>query len=199
MNENKEIQKLEKIKYSLREKEKMISNSQIKQNKIENQLNRLEIKINNIVNNKKNILLKILSFIVYDIIMLTIILSFLSTVINNLVLTPLLKTNIYIGLISISVAGAYISSKVEAKIEKRYHKKKLNIISSKIKEKHHEIELEINKQEIIKQEITQIINCLDNIMPETRESNYNHKKNIQYINNKEFPKIKSKTKHNKKH
>lgn len=44
MNEKKEIKRLEQIKYSLREKEKIILDSQIKQNKLEIQLKKLEVK-----------------------------------------------------------------------------------------------------------------------------------------------------------
>lgn len=195
MNENKDIKKLEQIKYHLRIKEKTIVNSQIKQNIKEKKFKKLEKRKNNIINNKKNIIFKIISFVIYNIIMLSIIFSFLSFILNNFVLTSTLIIGIYVSVISISVIGAYLSSRIEQKIKKYYYQKKLNIISNKLNKKKHEINLEIEKQEILKREITQTINCLDNIPPEPHVKN----NNIKYENNIVIPKVRKKVKKIKKY
>lgn len=181
------------IKKSLREKEKISFDSQVKQNKIEMQLTKLEAIKNNIINGKKNILSKIISFIVYDIIMLLIIILFISNIRNNFTLTPLLITTLYIGVLSIGMSGAYLATKIELKIKKYYQNKGLNIILNKIKVKEHEIKLEINKREIIKKEITQIINQLDNTTKDVPILN-NDFKNVILKNNKVLARVKRKNK-----
>lgn len=199
MNENIDINKLNQIKDLLREKEKISYDSQVKQNKIEMQLTKLETIKNNIINPKKKILPKIISFIVYDIVILSIIFSFINSIVNKFILTPLLITILYIGVLLISITGAYIASNLEKKIKKYYYKKKLNIISNKIKKKEEEKKLEIEKQKIIKKEITQKINSLDKQLPEIQTLDNNYKTNIKYTKNTKKIKIKCKIKNNKNH
>ena len=199
MNENIEIQKLEEIKYYLREKERIILNSQIKRNKKEKELKMLQIKRNNIIKNKKNILSKIVSLIIYDAIMLLIIMLLVYSITNRVISNTLITILTYIIVTTISITGAYLSSIVETKIKKIYNKKKLIIISNKIVEKEKEIKFEIDKQEIIKKEITEVMNNLNSVTLETHEINSNYTNGIEYKNNKKDCKIKTKSKYDKKH
>lgn len=199
MKGNLDINKLEEIKYYLRDKEKIILNSQIRQNKIENQLTKLNIKKQNIIKNKKTILQKIISFVIYDIIMLLVILLFTFNIINNITSASLLATLTYIGIISIGVSGAYLSSIIDKKIIKYYNKRRINTISNKIKDIEKEINLEKNKQEMIKKEITQTINNLNKEESDKQSPNYYNENTIICKNKISSPKIKSKINHNKNH
>lgn len=199
MIENKDIQKIEHIKYSLREKEQIILNSQIKQNKIENKIKRLEATRKNIINNKKNKLLKLISFIIYNVVMLLLVILFISNAIKYITSSPLLITSVYVGVLFISGTGAYLSSKIDKKIKKYYRINKLNVINNKIKQKQHEMAVEISMQNKLKKEITTIINYYDNITPEVPTSYHDSSNNIIHANNIQIPKVRSRIKHNKKY
>ena len=176
------------------EKEKNIFNSQIKQHQIENALKRLENKRQNILYNKKSILSKILSFIIYDFFMLLIISTFIYNVINNFTSIPVLFI-VYTGVISLSLTGAYLSSAIEIKIRKRYNRKRLNIISNKIKDKKYKLNLEKEKIEKLKKEIRDSTNNLDNQTVNIYKTNDNNTNNIIYRNNNNnFVKTKNKVK-----
>lgn len=166
--EEKSIKILQEKKIKIKEKENNILNSQIKQNVLENKIKRLESKKEKIINGKKGVVERITSHIIYSLIMISVLITFITQFIDIFEVTIALQkciyiTAIYVGVISISVLGTIISSKIEKSLSKYLNEKRITKMTKLIKGIEREIQLEVNKQEILKREITEIINKLDNI------------------------------------
>ena len=167
-------------------KERAILLSQIKKNKIENKIKRLELKKENICRGKQQKLTKFISSIIYSVLMLTVIILFVTNHIEKNLFSTITNikiyiAQIYIGVMTISIAGAYISAKIEDIIIKYYYSKQIVKILKKIRNKYNELYLEIDKQELLKKEITAIMNSFDNITKSEVSETY---KNIDNYCNK---------------
>lgn len=160
---------LDMKKKILIDKEEDIMRSQIKRNKLGEKIRKLELKKENIIKGNKWILGNIIFTAIYDIIMITILILFVIFFINKISLIILLSKTIYVigvslGVITISVIGAYISANIGEKLKSYCNQKRILSISKNIKEKEVLLSGEICKQENLKKEITNIMNDLDNNM-----------------------------------
>lgn len=150
----------------LNDKEEDIMKSQISQNKLEKKIRKLELKKQNIIKCNKWILGSIIFTAVYDVIMITILILFFILFTNKINLITLLNKKIYViglalGVVSISVIGAYASANIWEKLKHNYRQKWIFKISKRITEKEIHLNNEIYKQENLKKEITDIMNELD--------------------------------------
>lgn len=165
ININDEL--LDKKKKILNNKEDEIMKSQIIQNKLEDKIRKLEIKKKNIIKGNKWLLGNIIYTSIYDTIMIMVLILFITTFTNKINLIIPLNNTIYVigltlGVLTISMIGAYISANVRDKLKYYCSKKRVIKISERIKEKECLLEDEIKKQENMKKEITNIMNEFDN-------------------------------------
>ena len=150
-------------------KEKQIIKSQTIQNKLEDKIKKLKLKKEKIIKGNKWTLGNIVFTMVYDAIMATILILFVIWFTNKINLITALFRTIYIigvslGILTISVIGAYIAANICEKIKKYCNQKRILNISKLIKEKEILLSREISRQENLKKEITNIMNDLDDNM-----------------------------------
>jgi len=152
----------------------------LRQTKIESKIRKLEFKKEKILNKKKWRLRTIFTYVTYDIVMISLLILFIKKFINIIPLSRPLELSLYIiylyiGVTTISISGAFISTKIESILKKHFEKKRFVKITKSIKDKEMKIKLEVDKQEILKKEITEIINSLDNtsISKERKEESKN--------------------------
>lgn len=163
-NINDEI--LEIKKNILKENENEIMKSQINQNKLEDEIRKLEIKKDNIITGNKWILRNIISYKIYDAIMVSILLLFVTYFVNKfelIISTPkaIHVIGLALGVVTISAIGVFVSEKILEKLKSYYRKKRITKISRRIKKKEFVLAQEINKQEKLKRDITNTMNRLD--------------------------------------
>lgn len=163
---DKNEEMLENIKNILKEKENEIMKFQINQNKLEDRINNLEQKKENILKENKRILGNIIFHMMYNIIMTLIIIIFVICFADkSQIMSKCYAFNsffISLGIVVISVTGTFVLSKIKQKLKRNFNQKIITKISKQIKDKQNEIKHIINKQELLKKDITNIMNKLDN-------------------------------------
>lgn len=187
MKEYDDIYDLEYKKNKIKIKEDIISKSQIRQHKLEIKIKKLKKLKENIVNKKTSILGKIFSYLIYDIVMITLLILLIRFSLDKLILTNLVKLiiyiiEIYIGVTIISISGAIVSSKIEVFFKEYLYKMRLNKITELIKRKEEDLQFEIDLQEQTKHDITNIINIYEEAQEYEKNSNIVYQ-NSTYINN----------------
>ncbi len=199
MEENEKNESLEKIKNIIRIKEEKISKSQTRVNNLENNKNKLEKQKRSIKKGWRSIVSNILFYINYSLIILLILAAYIIPFIDILKTVKAFEKTVctlslYIGVISISVLGAYAASKVELLLKNRKIKK-CSEISNKIESKEQEINKEKELQETLKKEITTTLNTLDIkekeiLLPEekyyNKQEEYIDESYLEYINEKPY-------------
>lgn len=187
MKEYNDIYDLEYKKNKIKIKEDIISKSQIRQHKLEIKIKKLKKLKENIVNKKTSILGKIFSYLIYDIVMITLLILLIGFSLDKLILTNSVKLiiyiiEIYIGVTIISISGAIVSSKIEVFFKEYLYKMRLNKITELIKRKEEDLQFEIDLQEQTKHDITNIINIYEEAQEYEKNSNIVYQ-NSTYINN----------------
>lgn len=172
---------LEKTKNIIRTKEKEISKSQIRVNILEASTKRLEKQKINIKKRWRIKLSEILFNVNYNIIISLILIGYLMSVINIFEITSIVKKSlsvmtIYMGVLTISLIGAYTASKVKNILRIRTNNKNI-VMERKIENNKQQIIEELSLQESLKKEVTLILDELD-ITAKQQES----QERINYIN-----------------
>ena len=172
---------LEKTKNIIRTKEKEISKSQIRVNILEASTKRLEKQKINIKKRWRIKLSEILFNVNYNIIISLILIGYLMSVINIFEITNIVKKSlsvmtIYMGVLTISLIGAYTASKVKNILRIRTNNKNI-VMERKIENNKQQIIEELSLQESLKKEVTFILDELD-ITSKQQES----QEIINYIN-----------------
>lgn len=155
---NNQIRKVEII---LEEKQEEKKKSLTKEHEIGKIIEKLEIQKNMIDKRKKSKLKPIMFYAVYSLIICLIDMLFISSFIDKFTLTAspiaLYVVEIYIGVTSISLLGAYTMAKTGDLIRNKRNKK-LSKLSVQLEEKQIELKREKEKQEMLDKEIAIILN-----------------------------------------
>jgi len=191
----------EELHNILDKKKGKIEDIKEKINLLEEELKTLELKEKKINTKTKKILRKIIITLIYNIVYLIVVMSYIYPFINGFKVADTLDKTIYIvelytGITIISLTVAILSVKIENKINER-RKAIHNYLLNKIEEKTNEIKLIKQKEVELEKEIDEIRNSLKK-EPQIKNDILNKNGELQnIIANKEMqtiPKTRKKTK-----
>lgn len=166
MNKSKlEKEKCPKLKEELIKKERSKIEIQNKINKLEEELQTLNTEIIKIRNKKNNKFHRAFSYLIYNIVIEIVIITFTACLINKLAITSgLLKKlyilNTYLGITTLSTLGAFVSSKIEEKFQRKINTKSMELIR-KIETQYQEIEKEKSMKKLIEKDISCILSEIE--------------------------------------